>query len=479
MNTKITLSLLLFLFIYSKISTAQPTTFDSGISEKEYVLQKNDVQHPCITSEQYSNIESRCNEHAKQLSIDNLKAAGKTSVLLNWPLKASVKLTDCSYYYISAHVDHDNATTTYKDYNCGNITYDGHKGTDIAIGPFPFTKMDSNSVEIIAAAAGTIIDKHDGEFDRNCVGTGTNLPANYVIIQHSDGSRALYWHMKSGKVTSKAIGQAVTAGETIGIVGSSGSSSGAHMHFEVWAGSTVSTLVDPFSGTCNLINATSWWNSQKPYTEPSIVKASVHITDIVIPPCPTTETTNESTTYAIPFQGPGLSPGYAKFYVFMRNTTSATTVDMSILNPDMTVFNSWSYTLVNTNNFSYAGFSKKLPTTAGKYYFKGTYNGISCMQAFDVTTSSTTAITNLDNKTNDVKIFPNPFDKYVTIKFEKYVIEGEMLLYNQYGQLVKRIKDFTGNEWRIDRDGLVAGIYFIQFNSSNSSSNKYKLFIAD
>jgi len=38
-------------------------------------------------------------------------------------------------------------------------TYDGHHGTDIAIWPYSFYKMDNNQIEVIAAAAGTITQK--------------------------------------------------------------------------------------------------------------------------------------------------------------------------------------------------------------------------------------------------------------------------------------------------------------------------------
>src|SRR6185369_4402412 len=105
-----------------------------------------------------------------------------------------------------------------------------------------------------------------------------------------------------------AIGQPVAAGDYLGIVGSSGSASGPHLHFEVWSGSTVATRIDPYSGSCNLLNASSWWSNQKPYKETSIIRASVHSTDIVLPPCPATETLNESSSFTIPFQGSGLSP---------------------------------------------------------------------------------------------------------------------------------------------------------------------------
>ncbi|MBK8923793.1 MAG: peptidoglycan DD-metalloendopeptidase family protein [Saprospirales bacterium] len=135
------------------------------------------------------------------------------------------------------------------DYNCGARTYDGHQGTDIGIAPFSFYKMDHNQVEVVAAAAGVLLDKADGNFDRNCA--VNSLPANYAVVQHPDGSRAFYWHLKKNSVTTKAIGQPVAAGEYLGVVGSSGSSSGPHLHFEVRSGSTTSTRVDPFAGACN------------------------------------------------------------------------------------------------------------------------------------------------------------------------------------------------------------------------------------
>ncbi|MFN8331146.1 MAG: hypothetical protein U0T81_08005 [Saprospiraceae bacterium] len=59
--------------------------------------------------------------------------------------------------------------------------------------------MDHNLVEVIAAATGTIVDKHDGEFDKNCA--STSMMANYLVIRHEDGSQALYFHMK--KLTNR------------------------------------------------------------------------------------------------------------------------------------------------------------------------------------------------------------------------------------------------------------------------------------
>lgn len=404
MRTSLTFILLLSCYFFlSRNGAAQNTSSLPVETSGEVIYETYDAEHPEISPEQYAVLDQRCAYNAKLLNLEVVDNKGTHTTALNWPVQAAAGFTDCNFYSISAHVDHDPAVGTYTDYNCGTRSYDGHKGTDIYTYPFSFYKMDNNQVEIIAAAPGTILDKDDGNFDRNCASNA--LPANYVIIQHADGSRVLYWHMKSGSVTTKAIGQTVVAGEYLGVIGSSGSSSGPHLHFEVWSGSTSATYNDPFSGTCNLINASSWWASQKPYTEPAILKASVHTTDIVVPGCPTTETPNESTVYSIPFQGAGLPAGYAKFYIFIRNTTVGMTANMSILNPGGSTFSSWTYSSATYYNSSWAAWTKQLPAIPGTYTFQATYNGVTCSQTFDITTSVGAVV---KEESNAITISPIP-----------------------------------------------------------------------
>ena len=50
------------------------------------------------------------------------------------------------------------------------------------------------------------------------------------MIYHSNGTYTLYAHMSSLAVTA---GQSVTKGDTIGYVGSTGWSTGPHLHFEI------------------------------------------------------------------------------------------------------------------------------------------------------------------------------------------------------------------------------------------------------
>ena len=75
---------------------------------------------------------------------------------------------------------------------------------------------------------------------------------NYVVIDHGNGNSTLYAHMSSRAVSE---GQMVTQGQVIGYVGTTGSSTGNHLHFEVRDNYT---RVDPESKFPSL-NLTSPW----------------------------------------------------------------------------------------------------------------------------------------------------------------------------------------------------------------------------
>ena len=59
------------------------------------------------------------------------------------------------------------------------------------------------------------------------------VPAYIIVIAHGGGLSTLYAHLRSGTVSA---GQSVGKGQTIGYMGSTGNSSGTHLHWEVWAG---------------------------------------------------------------------------------------------------------------------------------------------------------------------------------------------------------------------------------------------------
>lgn len=75
---------------------------------------------------------------------------------------------------------------------------------------------------IKAAAAGEVIVSKNSGWNG---GYG-----NYIVIKHANGVQTLYAHMSGNSV---GVGAYVTAGEVIGAMGSTGRSTGVHVHFEV------------------------------------------------------------------------------------------------------------------------------------------------------------------------------------------------------------------------------------------------------
>ncbi len=75
---------------------------------------------------------------------------------------------------------------------------------------------------IHASAAGTVIVARSGGYNG---GYGS-----YVVISHPNGTQTLYAHMSQ---VIAVQGQAVSQGDTIGLLGSTGKSTGPHVHFEI------------------------------------------------------------------------------------------------------------------------------------------------------------------------------------------------------------------------------------------------------
>jgi murein DD-endopeptidase MepM/ murein hydrolase activator NlpD len=62
------------------------------------------------------------------------------------------------------------------------------------------------------------------------VGSSSSGYGNYVVIAHSGGLDTLYGHLSTALVK---VGQTVAQGQPIGLEGSTGNSTGAHLHFEL------------------------------------------------------------------------------------------------------------------------------------------------------------------------------------------------------------------------------------------------------
>jgi hypothetical protein len=140
------------------------------------------------------------------------------------------------------------------DWACGGNSYDGHRGTDFAMG---------RGNAIVAAASGVVTNARDGVFDGCTSGTCSPGEGNFVEIRDGSGRRTRYLHMRAGSV-AVGIGASVGCGQKLGEVASSGASTGNHLHFDVRPdGASVASCYDPFAGPCG--SGSTSWTSQGGY----------------------------------------------------------------------------------------------------------------------------------------------------------------------------------------------------------------------
>lgn len=102
------------------------------------------------------------------------------------------------------------------------VLYDSypHRGIDFA--------ADFGS-KIVAALPGTVAVVNN-PFEGENYATGGSTYGNYIVVDHGNGLRTLYAHLKNTLVT---VGQNVVGGELIALAGSTGNSEGPHLHFEI------------------------------------------------------------------------------------------------------------------------------------------------------------------------------------------------------------------------------------------------------
>jgi murein DD-endopeptidase MepM/ murein hydrolase activator NlpD len=87
--------------------------------------------------------------------------------------------------------------------------------------------MFHNGVDMAAPSGSPILAAYDGEV---VAAAYSGSMGNYVMIDHGDGLYTIYMHASALYVSK---GQTVTKGQNIAAVGSTGRSTGPHLHFGV------------------------------------------------------------------------------------------------------------------------------------------------------------------------------------------------------------------------------------------------------
>jgi Peptidase family M23 len=154
------------------------------------------------------------------------------------------------------------------DWNCGRQTYDGHGGQDSALRSFREQRI---GVPVFAALDGRVLEVVDRFRDEN---TAANLTPydNHVILDHGNDQLTVYGHLRRGSARVQA-GDWVPAGMQLGLTGSSGNSTGPHLHFGALHRGRP---YEPFAGGCR--PGPSRWAAQaglpaRPYLQDAALSA--------------------------------------------------------------------------------------------------------------------------------------------------------------------------------------------------------------
>jgi murein DD-endopeptidase MepM/ murein hydrolase activator NlpD len=181
--------------------------FDANIEESEALYQELDADADAIQEEINAKEEQlRRQQEAAQASGGSVIKGTGTFI---WPAPSSRRVTSLF------------GTRLHPIYN----TYRYHAGIDIGA---------SRGSNCVAADTGTVItSKYSSSY------------GNYIVISHGNGTTTLYAHLDSRLVKD---GDTVSQGDVIGKIGSTGASTGPHLHFEISVGGERVNPLDYYSG---------------------------------------------------------------------------------------------------------------------------------------------------------------------------------------------------------------------------------------
>lgn len=349
------------------------------------------------------------------------------------------------------------------DYMCGTRTYDlpsgyNHAGVDVFTWPYGWHAMDNDLVAVVALAPGVILEKRDGHFDRNC--TMGNAQWNAVYVAHDNGTIGWYGHLKNGSLTSKGVGDSVAAGEFLGTVGSSGSSTGPHLHFEIYAPGN--QLVETFAGECNDMNDESYWVEQPEYYQSAMNALLTHNVAPSMPSCPDTEDVrNVSNNFER-----GEVMHMAAYY---RDQRDGQTTNFRITAPSGAVWYDWDHTAEGVNQWSatywYWSFTVPAAAEEGMYTIEAAYEDVTYTHNFMVGTSS-----NEDSGLGArlaLDVFPNPVTHTARVNvYAQAGVSARVAVYDLMGREVMLLHDAPapGDELNLSfaADHLAAGVYIVR-----------------
>ena len=206
--------------------------------------------------EGYQDKKRQVEEHKKQIDAQKAELAKKKTELdaqqkESEALMKQIKADEEAYKKKQAEIDLQmeqaraqlDALVNKNNANSKNTTYvggsfcwptPGYKRITSPFGPRTFTyngrRISSNhkGIDIGAPSGAKIIASNGGKIVTSAYNAGGY--GNYVIVDHGGGKMTVYAHMSKRGVS---VGQEVSKAQQIGLVGSTGRSTGPHLHFEI------------------------------------------------------------------------------------------------------------------------------------------------------------------------------------------------------------------------------------------------------
>jgi murein DD-endopeptidase MepM/ murein hydrolase activator NlpD len=127
---------------------------------------------------------------------------------------------------VAYHLPFDTAPLRVDQAPQGHFSHDDEENRDAVDFALPEGTL------VLAAREGTVMQIQDGFRGNGQDRERDGGRANFVRVLHSDGSMALYGHLQAAGMRVRR-GQAVQAGQPLGLSGNSGFSSAPHLHFVV------------------------------------------------------------------------------------------------------------------------------------------------------------------------------------------------------------------------------------------------------
>ncbi len=230
------------------------------------------------------------------------------------------------------------------------------------------------------------------------------------------------------------------------------------MHFEVYDAN--GALIDPYAGSCNTMNSTSWWEQQPDYFVPAINHLSTHSSTNFDTDCGVVENTYEELNFV-----PGDN---VVFRIFYRDIRTDDNTHITFTKPDGSVLYDYDFTSpwpTYTGAYAEWVFPVDSSWPDGVYNISAEFYGTTYETIFGVNTN----LGSQENSLTTLAVYPNPTSDTLTIENDFLIDSIE--IYNALGSKIIEHKSKESSV-TIQTERWSSGVYFAFISSGGETVSK-------